>query len=457
MSDEAEQTAPKSRHASHASRSARHSRRKWIELGLLAGVGVLGAVGGAAIIAYSNEPVVDNRLPMSLAERTGSVFLPAPMNVAAPPMVERITLPEAENPRPIWGATGRDIDGHIWIGVTFGPEREGAHLMRFDPRTRSWHNSGAVSEELRRMHLARDGEQQRKIHSRIVNADDGWLYFASTDEDGEKDDGTVLPRWGGHLWRVKPGIDRWQHLMAMPEGLVATSGGGRYVYVLGYWGHVLYQYDTQSETSRRVVVGSVGGHVSRNFLSSVNGHAFVPRVARLASGGYQASLVEFDAELREIAATPLAYYLSEGAPDSNHGITGLATLPDGRLAFTTARGYLYLIEPAREAAARVKAIGWFHPAGEAYAPSLFAYGGNNLLAGVTQRGERYEWVVYELLTRGSVAQPLDLKGSRGVLLYGSQARDDEGGCYLVGWANEGIGKDRPLVLRVSPAKQPAAK
>ena len=140
--------------------------------------------------------------------------------------------------------------------------------------------------------------------------------------------------------------------------------------------------------------------------------------------------------------------------DEVHGITGLATLPDGRLMFTTSRGHLYQVEPRQDAPARVTALGWFHPSGEAYAPSLFAFGGNTLVAGMTLRENRYEWVVFEARTRTSIARPLDLKGAQGVLLYGSQSRDDDGGCYLVGWANEGVGRQEPLILRVTAAGAP---
>ena len=118
--------------------------------------------------------------------------------------------------------------------------------------------------------------------------------------------------------------------------------------------------------------------------------------------------------------------------------------------------HLYQVEPRQDAPAKVTALGWFHPSGEAYAPSLFAFGGSNLVAGVTVRENRHEWVVFEVLTRTSIARPLDLKGAQGVTLYGSQSRDDDGGCYLVGWANEGVGRQQPLILRVTAAGVPGA-
>jgi hypothetical protein len=418
---------------------------------------VIGLIASIATIAwlalgtFGDAHDAEVATPPSFADRTGSIFLPAPANPAQPPTLERLPLPAVPGGQAIWGATGRDRLGGIWFGVSVSGSRDrSAHLLRYDPATRSWSNRGNAVDQLRLSGLYRNSMGQVKIHSRIVPADDGWLYFASSDEDGESADGQIPPRWGGHLWRTRPTDERWQHVLAVPEGLVAAGGAGRYVYALGYWGHVLHQYDTLTGSTRRVEVGSVGGHVSRNFLTAINGHAWVPRVRRGADGDLSAELVEFDAQLQEIARTPLEFYLGKSGPDSNHGITGITTLRDGRLAFTTARGHLYLIEPNAQAPAKVEAVGWFHPDGERYAPSLFSYGGANLLAGVTQRGSSFDWVVYELITRSSTATTLDTGSLGGALLYGSVTRDDAGGSYLVGWAEASMGSPVPLALRAAP-------
>jgi hypothetical protein len=384
---------------------------------------------------------------LSYEARTGSRFLPLPNRAYQTPVVQELEVPPIPGANAIWGATGRDPSGSIWLGVSGGAS---AHLLQYDSQRSAWHDRGGVVDQLKAAGLYRDGESQTKIHSKIIPADDGWLYFASTDEDGENPASGTPPRWGGHLWRFHPRLLRWQHLMAVPEGLVAASGVGRYIYVLGYFGHVLYQYDSVTGTHRRAVVGSLAGHVSRNFLADVEGHAYVPRLRSLAGGEPVAELVEYDSELREIGATPLEDYLGKGSPESNHGITGLAYLADGRLVFSTHRGRLYLIEPRSGGAAKVESVGWFHPDGEAYAPSLFSFTGGSLLGGVTQHRGRYEWVVFELETRVSGAFPLDTKGLRDVLLYGSIARDDAGRFYAVGWA-AGQGGHRPLVMQISPA------
>ena len=337
------------------------------------------------------------------------------------------------------------------MGVSAEHPGMSAHLMRYDADVDSWQDRGSVVDQLAAAGLRQEGEGQVKIHSKIIPANDGWLYFTSMDEDGEDASANVLPRWGGHLWRVEPRTNQWQHLIATREALVAAAGVGRYIYALGYWGHVLYQYDTSTGATKRVVVGSVGGHVSRNFLTDVRGHAYVPRLTAQPNGNVLTELVEYNANLQEMAATPLDYYLGAESPGANHGIVGLAYLADGRIAFTTHRGHLYTIDPTRDKSASVTAVGWFHPAGEAYAPSLFTFSGGNLLAGVTKHSGLYEWVVFDLATGISSAFPLDTKGLRNVLLYGSVSRDNEGRFYVGGWASWPTGGQRPLVLQITAA------
>ena len=420
-------------------------------LALFAGFALLCGIATAIFMTFrgQREPVEGAMQPGVYQARTGSRFLPLPGNPFQAPQVRELGVPQFADATSVWGATGRDSRGKIWIGVSASSPGMSAHLLRYDPEADTWRDAGAVVEKLKAAGRYREGEGQIKIHSRIVPADDGWLYFASTDEEGESDVTLVPPRWGGHLWRINPRDFQWQHVLAVPEALVAASGSGRYVYALAYWGHVLYQYDVSGGTTKRVVVGSVGGHASRNFLTDASGHAYVPRLSMQPAGKVLAELVEYDSDLRELASTPLDFYFGKTSPESNHGIVGLAYLVDGRMVFTTDRGQLYLVEPKRDSHAVVKAIGWFHPDGEAYAPSLFSFDGKSLLAGVTQRGGRHEWVVFDLATRISGAFPLDTKDLRKVLLYGSISRDDAGRFYVAGWASGASGGLRPLMLQIT--------
>jgi hypothetical protein len=422
-------------------------RTRWtLAIALLFGVAVVVTV---LLVTHGNlSPDSSGAAMPSYEDLTGSLFHEAAQHPFGPPGVEEITLPPLRGGVSIWGATGRDVDGHVWVGVSVDASGGGAALLEFDPEAGVWHDRGTVVDQLKASGLYHPGESQNKIHSKIVPGADGWLYFASTDDEGEAD--PTLPQWGAHLWRTRPDARRWQHLLAVPEGLVAVSGVGRYVYALGYWGHVLYQYDSVTGRSRRVVVGSTAGHVSRNFLADVRGHAYVPRLVAHPDGTATAALIEYDHELRELAATPLDDYLGTLSPEANHGIVGLVYLADGRLLFTTHRGQLYMIQPRTELPALVTSLGWFHPDGEAYAPSLFALGSDGLVGGVTERGGHYEWVVLELNTRIAGAFPFDTKDLQSVLLYGSVSRDRAGRAYVGGWASSGAGGKRPIFLRIDP-------
>jgi hypothetical protein len=390
---------------------------------------------------------------MSYEEVTGSFFLPALKEPFRAPQVRELRLPTIKNATSVWGAIGRDIRGHIWVGVSATSNGMSAHLLEYTPDAGVWHDHGAVTEQLKAAHLYREGEGQIKIHSRIIPANDGWLYFASTDEEGERSEVSAPPRWGSHLWRIHPERHTWQHLLAVPEGLVAVAGVGRYIYSLGYWGHVLYQYDTMTGESKRVVVGSVGGHISRNFVADARGHAYVPRLSAKPGGGASVALIEYDAALKELAATPLEFYLSKASLDMNEGIIGLAYFPDGRILLATQLGYLYLIEPGDTDRATVTAVGWLHPDGEAYTPSLFSFGGSNWVAGLARRQADFEWVVGDLRARFSAAFPLDIKGLKKVLLYGSVSRDNAGRFYVGGWAEQDASHQRPVVLQIDPGQR----
>jgi hypothetical protein len=362
-----------------------------------------------------------------------------------------LQAPDFPGAMSIWGSTGRDRRGHIWFGFSACCDGDSARLYEFDPHDDAWRDHGSVTDQLKATGAYRQGEGQVKIHSRIVPAADGRLYFASTDEEGEKEDGSALPRWGSHLWSIDPETGKWRHLMSATEGLIAVTGVGRYVYALGYWNHILYQYDTQSGAIKRREIGSVGGHVSRNLISDIRGHVFVPRVRREADGSLSASLVELDSDLRERATTPLDAYFDRRTPESNEGITGLAYIRDGRIVFVTSRGFLYALDPidsaAPDAPRKVRALGWMHPGGEGHATSLFSLGDDSGIAAIFAGQRGHEWVVMDLRAGISAAYSVDTRDLQSVLLYGSITRDNTGRAYAVGWHSIPRGKG-PLVLQI---------
>ena len=388
---------------------------------------------------------------LSDEELTGSIFLARPRDPFRAPRARELSLPNFENDSSIWGSTGQDISGQICFGVSASAKGKSAHLVQCNPDSTECYDRGDVAVKLREVGLYSEGEGQVKIHSRIVPAGDGWLYFASTDEEGEDAASNIPPRWGGHLWRIHPQEHTWQHMLAVREGLVAVSGGRRYVYALGYWGHILFQYDIETGRAKRVTVGSTGGHVSRNFLSDVRGYAYVPRVTSTAAGKNSVALVEYDPNLNEVGTTPLEHYLGDGTVDANHGVIGVAYLQDGRMLFATHVGHLYSIEPRQNDRAVVRPIGWLHREGPAYTPSLFSVDGSSLIAGLARRSPGFEWVVASPENGVASAFPLQLGNLQRVLLYGSITRDNAGRFYVAGWGEDekGAGRQGPLALQIS--------
>jgi hypothetical protein len=356
----------------------------------------------------------------------------------------------------IWGSTGTDRQGHIWFGMTSNdPVSGSAHLYEYDPATDTFTDRGNVVAELTRLGLWRPGERQMKIHSRIIEAPDGYQYFASMDESGEADDGSQLPTWGGHLWRRSP-TGTWEHLAATPEALIAVAVGGPYVYAEGYFNQVLYQFDTRTQRMRSVTVGAVGGHVSRNIFADDRGHAFVSRATRVGDSPPQAFLVEYDAELQEIAAQPLPDYFDRG-PDDSHGIVAIHPDGQGGWFFATSQGRLFHEEPEATGPSQLTNLGWYSPSGPRYVASMFFDPQRRVLYGVAMPSgngtDHFEWITRPLDSAGTSAvltygaEPIF---PHGAVLYGSIARDADGHSYVVGMMNS-----KPVILQITLQITPA--
>jgi len=399
---------------------------------------------------------------------------PARMIESVGPTVAMVPIGSFAGAHALWGSTGQDSRGHIWFGVTAaGVDVPSAHLVEFDPETGQQRDRGNAVEELQRAGVARKGEHQAKIHSKIVQGPDNYLYFSSMDEEGESEDGSRLPTWGGHLWRMNLETYRWEHLLAAREALIAVAGGGRDIYSLGYFGHVLYRYDTKTGATKSIVVGSVGGHVSRNFVADYRGHAFVSRLrgadAPANEQSTRASIVEYDDSLNEVHETPIDYdKYADGPPTNTDGIIAVQEMTDRSWYFTTHVGFLFRIVPPPAAAggaidespATVSPVSWFHPNGREYVASLFTSDGTNTLLGLAHDilGEgssgAYQWLTCDLTAIKCLVAPFAIAGgdssfvSRS-LLYGSATRDAAGRHYVVGLGADG----RPVVLAVQPRKR----
>lgn len=424
------------------------------------------SLSNTAVVAKTTTPVSpakpfvapqpERTRPENDPELMNCLFTELPEHPTAAPRVVDLPFPKFPHSYAIWAGTGRDVQGRVWIGgCVEGDDQYSARLFCYDTRTGEMSDFGDVLSALRDNGRLRAGECQAKIHSKIIQAQDGHLYFATMDEQGENPDGSQLSTWGGHFWRLRMPERKWELLHSTPQPLIAVAGMGRYMYALGYFGHVLVQYDTETGSIQTVTVGSVDGHVSRNFLADLHGHAYVPRLTRSAdSDDVTAELVEFDPQLQEVGATRLSGYC-DNTPTKSHGITGVQPLADGSLAFVTHRGRLFHIVPKADEPAEVKDLGWMHPIGEMPIESLFSYDGQTWLMAVTQfSNKKWEWVSYNLQSAAASAQTLDVpvcyaSVSRGLLLYGSMTRDLEGAFYLVGTSMEQPPYG-PVVWRLMP-------
>lgn len=389
----------------------------------------------------------------SLADRLGTRFIRAGVDVRQTPRLTEVPVPDIPGGHAIWGGTGRDDEGNIWFGVCVeGIEIPSAYLFSFDPKTNNVTARGDAVSWLKRLGIWRDGEGQMKIHSKIIEADDGFIYFATMDEQGESESRLRYPTWGGHLWRINRQTSDWEHLLATKEALIAVSCSGRYVYALGYFGHVLYQYDTQTAASQQLTVGSYRAHVSRNFLTDLGHHVYVPRVSGdETDNAVTVALVEFDEHLHEVSAHPLREYRADGSFDT-HGLVGFVYLADASVCFTSAPGYFWHLVPDSNGSATVQELGWFHPEGESYPAALMTYDGEAWIGGLANtKSHGWQWVVRRLDRDESQIGDFD-ESSRQLLvnedlaLYGTNTRDDEGSVYFVGRCQRG-GRFQPILLR----------
>ena len=372
----------------------------------------------------------------------GTKFTPLPPTIVKTPNIEMLPIPlpvEATSVSAIWGATGRDDSGNIYYGVSTAGVAEGlgndsrtAYLFQYNPVLDKTTPQSDVLSELKRSGLYQPGMEQNKLHSKFYQANDGFLYFTSFDEEGE--DAETNPRWGGHLWRKKPNDAHWEHLLSAAEALVAVNTNGRYVYMLGYWDHVLYQYDTQTGKVKREVVGSAQNHVSRNFLVDMQGHVYVPKLTESPSGTISVALNHYNDQLQFVAAYPLADYNHPNHIKYHHGIVGYTSMRNGDIFFTTSDGNLYLLQAAASGAQKLVSYGSMHPQRNAYIASLFTFEGQEYVLGLTHRGEEnIEWVIYHTGLKSAITLPLTGDALKGAGYWGTSTKDNEGNFYVGGW------------------------
>ncbi|MFT7005545.1 MAG: hypothetical protein ACJAXJ_000043 [Colwellia sp.] len=381
--------------------------------------------------------------------KVGTKFSPLPENPFQAPTLEEIpiVLPQSvDNADAIWGATGRDDEGNIYFGVSthgiakrLGNDSRTAYLYQYNPQSKKTTLQSDVLTELKRANIYQEGIGQNKLHSKIYQANDGYLYFSSFDEAGEEEG--INPTWGGHLWRKKPHALEWEHILSTEEALIAVNTNGRYVYTLGYWDHVLYQYDTKTANVRRTAVGSVSTHVSRNFLVDEKGHAFVPSLKENDYNEIEVYLNEYDTQLQLIEQYPMPNYQKDKIKH-HHGIIGYTRMENGDIFFTTSDGGLYQLQlTAINRQEKLSYKGNIHPDGQAYVPSLFTFTGKDFILGLGSMPEKgFQWIIYDSNSAITVNYKIDFPDWKKPMFYGTLTKDNDGYFYVGGWRATSDGK-----------------
>jgi hypothetical protein len=394
--------------------------------------------------------------------KVGTKFTPLPLNPFKAPALEEvpIKLPASiDNANAIWGATGRDDEGNIYFGISThgiaknsGSDSQTAYLYQYNPTTLKTVIQSDVLTELKRAGIYREGMGQNKIHSKIYQANDGYLYFSSLDEAGE-DEG-VNPTWGGHLWRKKPNASQWEHIISTEEALVAVNTNGRYVYTLGYWDHVLYQFDTKTQKTARIVVGSVSTHVSRNFLVDENGHVFVPSLKENDYNEIEVYLNEYDTQLKLIGQYPMPNYKQDKIKH-HHGIVGYTSMENGDILFTTSDGGLYQLKLNTTDEHKLVSHGDMHPDGKAYTASLFTFAGEDFITGLANvKGKGHYWLIFDIASSTSISVKINVEHLNSPGFWGTLTKDNSGSFYLGGWQKTIDGKKHvPALIKMSSTNE----
>lgn len=402
------------------------------------------------IIERTNTPELKQR---TLAQKSATVFSPFNSSSLTAPKITEIPFSYANNVDAIWGALGRDDAGNIYFGAsTHGGEYGTAYLYQYNPVTDQVTPQSDVVTQLKMNGEYEPDARQNKLHSKFYEADDGYLYFSSFDESGESEG--VNPYWGGHLWRKKPNDENWEHLLATEEALIAVNTNGRYVYALGYWDHVLYQFDVMTKKVKRIVVGSIGQHITRNFLVDINGHAFVPELSLNEYNETSVSLIELDTNLNIVGRYPMPSYKAENIRH-HHGIVGYTSLANGDVYFTTWDNGFYKISINESGPSKLKYLNTFTDTKQ-YSPSIYPIPGTEMIGGLYKKDKsNYSWLIYQADMNIKESVPVELpEGLRRAFFWGTLTKDDLGNYYAVGWSDSDHSRRgmEPIIVKLTPSE-----
>ncbi len=395
-------------------------------------------------------PVVENTQQYrDIEARLGTVFTAVEDKHFKPPQLYPLSLKLDPLGAALWGATGRDDRGNIYFGLSsYANIGNTAQIYQFNPSTGTLIEQSDVISQLKQANLYKTGMSQIKIHSKIYQANDGYLYFSSFDELGESASRGVLPTYGGHLWRKKPDSLEWEHLLATNEALIAVNTDGRFVYAMGYWGHVLYQFNTLNQRMNRVTVSKHKSHVSRNFIVTSHGDVFVPRIS--GSNNETIDLVQYNSDLKEVTSHAMNEYLHPSW-EFDHGIVSYSSMKNGDVYFATSIGAIYKL--AKQANQQYQLTLQQTIADKdnvgAYLPSMFTINGEDFIVGMGYHriAKQYFWYLYETTTNTVLTYELP-EMDKSTLVYGSSTKDNLGNMYMVGVDLSVSDKHKPTIIQL---------
>src|SRR5262245_26569422 len=111
----------------------------------------LGLTPAALLLPEARGQAADPPAPLTYEERMGCRYTAAPADPTAAPALSIIPIPKFPGSWAIWGATGRDRRGHVWVGVcSHKVATPSAHLLEYDPKRRTLTDRGDVVTALQK-------------------------------------------------------------------------------------------------------------------------------------------------------------------------------------------------------------------------------------------------------------------------------------------------------------------
>ncbi|WP_395344648.1 hypothetical protein PN836_007755 [Ningiella sp. W23] len=371
-----------------------------------------------------------------------------PVSYFKPPLLKQLPLVIDETGEMIWGAATADVDGNLFFAVSsYQQDNNSASLLKYIPDSALTIPRSDVITQLASEGNLDDDIIQDRIQGNMAMAEDGYLYFVSMDYKTETREKQSL--YGGRLWRKLPQSTNWDLVLNSDASLATVHTHGQFVYTLGHWGHVLYQYNTQTQRSTNIPVGSVPGHYSRDFLVDASGSIFVPRIEKLQDGEINAVLVEIDESLGVADFHPLNHYWN-GDGFGNHGIVSQTLMENGELYFVTSGGYLYKITQNEVGRNVVHELGLFDTQQtNMYISALYSPDNNSLLVGLgrSKEHDEYRWFIRELNTQTTVSYPIVEMPKQSLLLYGA-GKNEQGLPLIVGGDKRGTDTYRAVAYEI---------